>query len=174
MTDRAYWTDRYLRQGELYVAHGGRQEAFNQQMRWVPPVLREYVTGQRVLDFGCGPGRFRGVLEEGGREYVGVDLIPGLGTEPLTTSLPREFDSAVAVMVLQHITDDGDFAHACAELYESLNPGGRLVVIDHIKQKDMEAHMKPRGIKAIARNAPWSSVQQVGEKDDHWIGVFVK
>lgn len=170
----SYWTDRFARQGHLYVAHGGRQDAFNEQMRWVPPVLRANVIGRRVLDFGCGPGRFRKVLQEAGREYVGVDLIPDLGTEPLTDALPRGFDTAVAIMVLQHITDEGDYAHACAELYECLNPGGRLIVIDHVQQRDMESHMRPRGMKAIFGNAPWASMQQVGEKRDHWIGYFEK
>lgn len=170
----SYWTDRYQRQGELYVAQGGREKIFAEQMRWVSPILRQHVVGKRVLDFGCGPGRFRRVLEEGRREYVGVDLIPGLGTQPLTEPLPPGFDTAVAIMVLQHITDDGDYAHACARLYECLSPGGRLLVIDHLQEKGMESHMRPRGMRALFRAATWSAMKQLGEHSGHWIGYFTK
>lgn len=174
MPDRAYWSDRYRRQGDLYVAQGGRQKIYDEQMGWIPPILEKHLSGARVLDFGCGPGRFRGVIERTGAEYVGVDLIPGLGTLPLGDSLPRGFDCALAVMVLQHITDDTGYAHWCRELHECLNPGGHLLAIDHLQQKGMEAHMRPRGMKAIMRTAPWSGMQQIGEHDGHWIGTFRK
>jgi 2-polyprenyl-3-methyl-5-hydroxy-6-metoxy-1,4-benzoquinol methylase len=171
---RTYWTDRFARQGKLYVAQGGRQKIFDEQMKWVPPFLRANVFGRRVLDFGCGPGRFRKVLMEAGREYVGVDLIPDLGTEPLGESLPQGFDTAVTVMVLQHITDDADYTHWCSELYACLNPGGRLLVIDHLQQSGMESHMRPRGMKAIKATAPWAQMEQLGEHSGHWIGLFLK
>lgn len=171
---RTYWSDRFQRQGALYVAQGGRQKIYDEQMEWIPPLLRRHVKGNRVLDFGCGPGRFRGVLSEGGREYVGVDLIPGLGTEPLGDTLPRGFGSAVAVMVLQHITDDADYLRWCRELYECLEPRGRLFVIDHHQQKGMESHMRPRGMRAIRNTGPWAEMRQLGEHDGHWIGLFLK
>lgn len=170
----SYWTDRYKRQGELYVAQGGREKIFAEQMGWIPPLLRRHVKGKRVLDFGCGPGRFREVLSEGGREYVGVDLIPGLGTEPLGEHLPAGFDTAVAIMVLQHITLDADYARWTRELHECLSPRGRLFVIDHLQQKGMEPHMRPRGMKAIKATAPWLEMRQLGEHAGHWIGLFIK
>jgi predicted methyltransferase len=77
-------------------------------------------------------------------------------------------------MVLQHITDDADYAHWCRELFECLNPGGQLLVIDHLQQGGMEAHMRPRGMKAIKSKAAWADMVQLGEHHSHWIGLFLK
>jgi hypothetical protein len=113
-------------------------------------------------------------MEEGGREYVGVDLIPGLGTQPLTDQLPRGFDCGVAIMVLQHIVDPEIYAHWVRELFACLNLGGRLIVVDHKVQAGMEAHMAPRGIEGLKALAPWSRTEIVGEYDGHWIGYLVR
>ena len=169
-----YWPERYRRQGPTYVAAGGRPESFDAQLRGLAPILRGAVTGHRVLDFGCGPGRFRPVLEEGGREYVGVDLIPGLGTVELGESLPRGFDCAVAVMVLQHIVDPVAYAHWARELHACLNPGGRLVVVDHKPIANPDSHMAPRGMIGLQAAARWSAAGRLGEHDGHWIGWFAR
>lgn len=172
-TPKAYWINRFGRQGEYYVAKGGKESSYRDQIDVLTPVLSALVKGSRVLDFGCGLGRFRGVLSQG-REYVGVDLIPGLGTEPFGDRLPTGFSTAVAVMVLQHITDAKDYAHWSAELYRCLEPGGRLVVVDHYPESNMEEHMLPRGIEALRACAPWASADIVGEYEQHWIGVLIK
>lgn len=169
---RAYWIDRYKRQGKFYVARGGKPNSFTEQRDALVPQLRLLVGGRRVLDFGCGPQRFRDVLEEGGRQYVGVDLIPGLGTQPLADELPRGFDTAVCILVLQHITDPAIYRHWIRQLYESLNPGGRLVVIDHMPRPDMEGHMRPRGLDGLTALAPWTRAEITGEYDGHWIGIL--
>jgi SAM-dependent methyltransferase len=169
---RQYWIDRYQRQGKYYVARAGRRDSYAEQHQALAPVLRDLVTGKRVLDFGCGPQRFRDVLEEQGREYVGVDLIPGLGTEELEDELPRGFDCAVAILVLQHIVDPAVYAHWGRQLFESLNPGGRLVVVDHDVQPGMAAHMAPRGIRGLTQLAPWHRAEVCGEYDGHWIGML--
>jgi cyclopropane fatty-acyl-phospholipid synthase-like methyltransferase len=170
-----YWPARYARQGESYVAKGGKPESSAEQIAALRPFLRQAIAGSRVLDFGCGPGRFRGVLEEGGREYVGVDLIPGLGTQPLLRELPRGFDTAVALFVLQHITDEAEYRHWVRELYECLNPGGRLVIVDHLADGEFEPHMRPRGNAPIWRLAKWShQAVSISALEDHWCGVIGK
>jgi len=173
---RKYWTNRYQRQGKTYVARAGAVGSYAAQRAALAPPLRTLLGlgGKRMLDFGCGPGRFRQIMEEGGREYVGVDLIPGLGTQALTDHLPRGFDCGVAIMVLQHIVDPEIYAHWVRELFACLNLGGRLIVVDHKVQAGMEAHMAPRGIEGLKALAPWSRTEIVGEYDGHWIGYLVR
>jgi SAM-dependent methyltransferase len=170
-----YWPDRYRRQGRNYVAKGGRATSAREQTEAVTPFLRHAVTGPRVLDFGCGPGRFRPVLEEG-RTYTGVDLIPGLGTMPLGDSLPAEsYDTVTALWVLHHIVDWDQYRHWVTQIYNALAPGGRLVVVDcNLTDQRMDAHMKPRGLEALASLAPWSRLCVYGEYDGHWMGWLEK
>ena len=173
---KTYWRERYRRHGPTYVARGGRPAEYLREQRGAQPYLRKYVTGKRVLDFGCGSGRFRDVLSEGGREYVGVDLNEDLATVQLVDDrLPRGFDTAVALWVLQHIVDEVEYLHWTRELYEALVPGGQLLVIDQFPDPTthFDAHMKPRGIPALLRAAPWTGVETLGGYgDQHWIGKF--
>lgn len=168
-----YWPERYQRQGPTYVARGGRKRDYALEQSAIAPFLRRVVVGPRVLDFGCGVGRFRDVLGEG-REYTGVDLIPGLGTQPLVRELPRGFDTAVAIMVLQHITDELVYRHWANELFECLNPGGRLVVVDHNTIEKPGAHMRPRGRRFLISTAPWRSITTSTPYDGHWCGWLLK
>lgn len=42
--------------------------------RDIPQLLREYVTGTRALDFGCGTGRSTRFLRQHGFDVVGIDI----------------------------------------------------------------------------------------------------
>ncbi|MGH2721119.1 MAG: methyltransferase domain-containing protein [Actinomycetota bacterium] len=103
--------------------------------------------GERVLDVGCGPGFTSAeLLDDVGAEgsLVGVDLSedmlaiaasrctgrPATFRHADATSLPlpdRSFDAAVAVQVLEYVTDVGA---ALAEVRRVLRPGGRVLVWD--------------------------------------------
>ncbi len=106
------------------------------------------LSGQRILDDGCGPGFYVAELaEKVGPDgfVVGVDQSPdmlGLAAarsagrsnvefrEGEATALPvqdEEFDAAVAVQMLEYLTD---VDAALAELYRALRPGGRLALWD--------------------------------------------
>lgn len=162
-----YWPARYRKQGKSYVAHGGRESSYTEQYNAIAPFLRERAKG-RVLDFGCGPQRFRDCFED----YVGVDLIPGLGTEPLGKTLPTGFDTAVAVMVLQHIVDGAAYRYWVEQLWKCLNPGGRLLIVDHVPMDGMAEHMRPRGIGALALLNAGSQYRIVDVWQHHWMGVL--
>ncbi len=173
-SQRAYWTDRYETQGDTYVAKGGDDLSWGRQVKMIEPLLRQIVpAGGRILDFGCGPGRFRPVLEEIGSEYVGVDLISGMGTQPLEGELPTGFDCVVAIMVLQHITDDVEYSHWIDQLAKCLKPGGVIVAFDHNPMEDPDPHMNPRGMFPVLQLPQVSNLQGLGQEfDGHWCGGF--
>ena len=97
--------------------------------------------GKRVLDAGCGSGRYLRLLSRRfpGARLSGCDLSPAmLSRLPETVdkrqgtllSLPYpggSFDAVLCVEALEHCPDP---ARACREMARLLAPGGRLVVVD--------------------------------------------
>jgi ubiquinone/menaquinone biosynthesis C-methylase UbiE len=107
-------------------------------------LIREHLgslTGKRVLDIGCGKGRFLRVFreQEPGAEYWGLDLSeemlrfvpPEIHTRRGSmTELPFEdafFDAAYATESLEHAVEIG---RAVAEMCRVVKPGGRIAIID--------------------------------------------
>ena len=104
-------------------------------------LLGEVRAGERVLDLGCGAGRFVAALRDAGAEPVGVELAeaalerarrnaPGADlrlVEP-DGSLPLDHASVDLVWcseVLEHVADT---AYLLLEVRRVLRPGGRLLV----------------------------------------------
>jgi uncharacterized protein involved in oxidation of intracellular sulfur len=95
--------------------------------------------GLRVLDAGCGTGRFTACLERRAARLVGVDLDPAMlavaaqrvRTPLLTADASRlpfrdaAFDVAIAVTVCEFTASP---AAAVAELARVTRPGGRIVI----------------------------------------------
>lgn len=99
------------------------------------------LSGRRVLDAGCGKGRFAKILLERnpGAEIWGLDISPemlkyvaeGIHTQVGSlTELPfpaEHFDCVYATESLEHAVE---IPRAVGELCRVLKPGGRLVIID--------------------------------------------
>ena len=130
-------------------------------------LLAEVRSGERVLDLGCGAGRFVAVLREAGADAVGVELaeaalerarqnVSGADLRLLDPggSLPLghgEVDLVWCSEVLEHVPDT---ATLLTEVRRVLKRGGRLLltVPDHgrlrrtlIALGRYEAHYDPLG-----------------------------
>jgi ubiquinone/menaquinone biosynthesis C-methylase UbiE len=100
------------------------------------------LAGRRVLDLGCGKGRFAHVLAQAGAEVIGVDRSKAMlaasssacygrvyGSGRRLPLASQAFDAAIAVEVFEHF-------HAAAiddvlgEVRRVLRPGGVLAIVE--------------------------------------------
>ena len=156
---RTYWDDRACRfagQGEglAAVCSYGMPAFYNglthlaQRLalaRWlrVPP-------GTRVLDVGCGVGRWSRLLASRGAVVTGVDLSGAMiaeaerraamaGVSHRCRFLVQDaaaldaggtFDLVLAVTVLQHMLDPTALSAAVERMVDHLAPGGRMILLE--------------------------------------------
>jgi 2-polyprenyl-3-methyl-5-hydroxy-6-metoxy-1,4-benzoquinol methylase len=132
------WNHFSATQLDSHSGHPISAERFWHATGWRPTEL----AGKRVLDVGCGAGRFAEVALEAGGHVVAVDYSTSvdacrknLSTHPNLTIVqadiyalpfaPGSFDFVYSLGVLQHTPD---VARAFAALPPMLAPGGRLCV----------------------------------------------
>ena len=152
-------------------------------------LLGEAKPGERVLDLGCGAGRFVAALRDAGADPVGVELAeaalerarvnaPGADLRLLADdgSVPLEHASVDLVWcseVLEHVPDT---AHLLLEVRRVLRPGGRLLVtVPHhgrlqaavIALTRFEAHFDPLGqhVRFYTRRSLAATLEYAGFVD---------
>ena len=154
-----YWEDRARRfaargSGFAAVCSYGMPEFYNRMIHYsqhlaLAPWLA-VAPGTRVLDVGCGIGRWSSLLAERGASVFGIDLSPTMIQEATRRANARgvadrcrflvqdlaeldagaTFDLILGVTVLQHILDPESLRTAVRRMAEHLAPGGRIVLLE--------------------------------------------
>ncbi len=154
-----YWEDRARRfavdgNGLAAVCAYGMPEFYNRAIQLEQRMALEpwlnVSRGTRVLDVGCGVGRWSRLLAARGARVTGIDLSPTMIAQARlralvdnvadrcqffvkdlsTLDMRERYDLVLGVTVLQHILDPGSFRAALAALCAHLAPGGRLVLLE--------------------------------------------
>ncbi len=125
------------------------------------------IRGQRILDLGCGKGRFGRRLAEEGATVVGLDRsramlaqasdLPRIHASarrlPLCTAM---FDAVIAVEVIEHLPAMDDVLH---EVHRVLRPGGLFAIVD-------------KNAGALNSKRPWIpalAVKAIDERRGRWM-----
>jgi 2-polyprenyl-3-methyl-5-hydroxy-6-metoxy-1,4-benzoquinol methylase len=154
-----YWEDRARRfaaegSGLAAVCSYGMPEFYNRMIHWSQSLaLRPWLDirpGTRVLDVGCGVGRWSTLLARRLGIVTGADLSPTMIAEArrraelqnvstrtrfIVQDLARldvdsTFDLILGVTVLQHILDPESLRSAIRRMTDHLAPGGRMVLLE--------------------------------------------
>ena len=155
----AYWEDRARRfagdgAGLAAVCAYGMPEFYNQAIQLEQRLaLRPWLNiepGTRVLDVGCGVGRWSRMLAAKGASVTGVDLSPTMIAQAQQRACAEgvadrcnfrvqdlsrlevdgPFDVVLGVTVLQHILDPGLLRDAVQRMRSHLAPGGRMILLE--------------------------------------------
>jgi len=155
----AYWEDRarrFSREGEglaavcAYGMPAFYNRAIDLEQRLALGPWLNVRAGIRVLDAGCGVGRWSRRLAARGATVTGVDLSPTMVAEAKlraaaagvaqrcnfrvqdlsTLDMGERFDMILGVTVLQHILDSGALRAAVAAMTAHLAPWGRMILLE--------------------------------------------
>jgi len=159
LAPRAYWEERARRfagrgAGLSAVCSYGMPGFYNGYIHLVQLLaLRPWLRvppGTRVLEVGCGVGRWSRRMARRGARVTGIDLAPHMIEEArrraerdgvagqcrflvadlAALELEERFERILGVTVLQHILDRARFEAAVARLARHLAPGGRLILLE--------------------------------------------
>lgn len=141
MNETAEAKQRWIDSAEAWI--DGMRRGDTNRMYLLDPVMLDClgdVAGRRIIDIGCGEGRFARMLAARGATVAGLDLTPSLVAEARrmhpegryiagsAEELPFEtgaFDAAVSYVVL---VDVPDYRRAIIEMARVLKSGGLVVV----------------------------------------------
>lgn len=157
---RHYWEERAQRfagegAGLRAICSYGMPEFYNRyihltQRLALAPWLRRIQPGTRVLEIGCGVGRWSLLLARRGARVTGIDIAEAMVEEArvrasraqledrcdfLTADLASldlgsRFERILCVTVLQHIMDEARFQAAIDRLSAHLSPGGLIIMLE--------------------------------------------
>jgi ubiquinone/menaquinone biosynthesis C-methylase UbiE len=127
------------------------------------------VRGRRILDLGCGKGRFARALQAEGATVVGLDLSAAMLAEAsgldrvraTARRLPfrdRCFDGVIAVEAFEHF-DPRSRGSVLAEARRVLQPAGMLVIVD-------------KNLASLNARRPWIpsiAVKRIDEYRGRWM-----
>lgn len=154
-----YWEERARQfavegNGLAAVCAYGMPDVYNwaihlEQLKALAPWL-DLAAGARVLDVGCGIGRWSRMLAARGGQVTGIDLSPTMIVQARRRAVQdgvaerceffvqdlaalhvaERYDMVLGVTVLQHILDPAALRTALGALHAHLKPGGRLILLE--------------------------------------------
>lgn len=158
-----YWKDRYFRQGARTVGHTSFSESDldartqETRRRW-GGLLKEYLGGAKVLDFGCGVGRLSWILVDsvGVSKVCGTDVVPW-AIEEARKKVPEgefrpiepggripfssgEFGGVLSWTVLQHVPPE-EAERAASEIVRVMAPGACLFLYENTSALEGKGHI---------------------------------
>lgn len=127
------------------------------------------VAGLRMLDLGCGKGRFAKALQDRGASVAGIDLSAAMlaeadGVAAVRGSARRlpfasgSFDAVIAVEVFEHL-EPATWAETIAEARRVLAPRGALAIVD-------------KSLASLNAQRPWmpgALVKKIDERRGLWM-----
>jgi 2-polyprenyl-6-hydroxyphenyl methylase/3-demethylubiquinone-9 3-methyltransferase len=129
------------------------------------------LAGRRVLDLGCGKGRFARALIHSGAQVVGLDLSAAMLASAAGTGLdrvrgsarrlpfpPASFDAVVAVELFEHLAPRA-VDRVCAEVRRVLRPGGAFLLVD-------------KNVYSLSARRPWLpslAVKWLDQRRGRWM-----
>jgi SAM-dependent methyltransferase len=146
-SDRDYWEDRARRQGAGAAGYTDQaMDAYEDRLRGAAiDRLVGRGAGRRLLDAGCGTGRWSVRLAAAGWVVTGVDIsgeLIGLAARAANVTYVERplqdvdfpaasFDAWLSVTALQHITIQAEFDAAIDNLTRMLRPGGQAALLEY-------------------------------------------
>ena len=139
----AYTNDLYTDQAQRILHVFSEAPNFN---RWMADTIRPYL-GSRVLEIGAGMGNLTRELSPKRQRYVATDIdeqhlsrlrrqlshfpnveihVCDLESKTDFSSFQNQMESIVCLNVLEHVNDD---MQGLRNMYDSLKPGGRALVL---------------------------------------------
>lgn len=177
--DHIYWKKRVKKHGEKSVADLNEKKGlYDDEIRKnVFFSLIKSVKGKKVLDVGCGTGKWDVLLAQKGAEVTGIDFVEGLidaaaikadsmgvnvrfKTGDIADLIPGDelYDLVISITVLQHITDEENMKKALANIHSVLKTGGQILIIEYAPKKS--SHLQ--------------SSYMVFRTRDEWVKLFNK
>ena len=186
--NQSYWELRYRKEGGKRTVgwKGIDDDSYDKIISEFSSIVRPFVgTPKRILDFGCGIGRWRPSLELFG-DYYACDLIEQEGFERFDVVrngvIPFDgisFDLIWTCVTLQHIVDDRLLRSLACQLSRRLTPEGTIIMTENVcGEKDLD-YLKFRSEKEYISLFPELNVSRVGSYDfligqDHAIMKGIK
>jgi virginiamycin A acetyltransferase len=181
-----YWEGRHkeFRADNRNVGERGLTSEQNYELIAVKAALVGHVLGKlnvprgaEILDAGCGAGVFTSLLASSGFTMHGVDVSQTAITAARATVdaafkvgslservFDQRFDVVLCLDVLFHVVDDSEWRKSVDILFDSVKPGGFLVIVEHFPAVGAKASTHCR----------WRSVADYRATlaDAHWVDEF--
>jgi SAM-dependent methyltransferase len=187
-TTGSYWRKRVAALGRRAVFDRRHSDAeldavSATQREVLLPMLRARLNGTErvVLDYGCGWGRFTGMLAEAtGGLAIGMDPVVDLlalaahdphvmyvASSPGVVALATDsVDVAWITLVLCVITDQKTLENTTAELRRVLRPGALLLIAENTSSQPDRRHIRFRSVETYRALFPEFDLQVAGEIAD--------